>query len=108
MAASVIFGGLITRCVLQHAELRATINKGFAKLVSVIPSISGEPFSTGQAIHQKSRFTVIGDFPLGDKGADWATNGVYNCMRLCVHIALFLPKSTTKNMKTIPVDSRYE
>ena len=91
VAALVILDGLPARLAARNAVLCSLVYKGFAEPISVIPSVSEEPFSLGQAIHQGRNASIIAYLAGGYEQADRTAAGVCYSMQLGVHVALGQP-----------------
>jgi hypothetical protein len=63
------------------------VYKGVSEPFSIISSVSEEPFSLWQAVHQGSSAGIVADLTCGDKEADWAPTGICYRMQFGVHDA---------------------
>ena len=88
VAALVVLDGLLARLATGDAGLCSIVYKGFAEPISVIPSISEEPFSLRQAIHQGGCASIITDLACRDEEADWSSFGVCDRVQFSIHTTL--------------------
>jgi hypothetical protein len=76
LATLVVLDGFLARLAARNAALCAPVFKSFGVPIDIIPTVSEDPFSLGQAIHQGGCFSIIIDFPCCDKEADRSSTGV--------------------------------
>ena len=88
VASLVILDGRLARFASRDTGLCAPTYKGFAEPVSIVHSISEEPFSLRQAVHQGRSASIIAHLAGGYEQADRTAAGVCYSMQLGVHVAL--------------------
>jgi hypothetical protein len=75
-----VLNGLFARVATGDAGRCAVVYKGFTVPISIVPSVSEEPVSLRQTIHQVHCTSIITDLSCCDEEADWSSAGVCDSM----------------------------
>ena len=79
----------------RHAGAYASVFQCFSEPVSVVASITEEPFHLGQAAQQSPRTDAVADLTGGDEQIEWAAITAADGGQLSVHATFGAPQATT-------------